>query len=57
MVLGKKVAIFDLEWGQKSGKNRPLEKGRKSPVINRRFSLDPLCPKFNLNWANISNRV
>ena len=28
MVLGKKVAIFDWEWGQ----NLALEKGRKSPV-------------------------
>ena len=30
MVLGKKMAIFDWEWGRDSG---PLEKGRKSPDI------------------------
>ena len=31
MVLGKKVAIFDWEWGQ----IRPLEMGRKGPVKGR----------------------
>ena len=32
MVLGKKVANFDWEWGP--NQMRPLEKGRKSPVLS-----------------------
>ena len=32
MVLGKKVDIFDWEWGQIGAEIRPLEKGRKSAV-------------------------
>ena len=35
MVLGKRVAIFDWEWGQ----NWTLEMGRKGPVFAN--SLDP----------------
>ena len=32
MVLAKKVAIFDREWGRNFG---PLEKGRKCPGVNK----------------------
>ena len=33
MVLGKKVAIFDWEWGPIGAEIRPLEMGRKSPGL------------------------
>ena len=35
MVFGKKVAIFDCEWGRANGAEiRSLEVGRKSPECN-----------------------
>ena len=36
MVLGKKVAIFNWEWGPEI---RPLEKGRNSPVFHMKCPL------------------
>ena len=38
MVLGKKLAIFDGEWGRINGAEiRPLEMGRKGPEIDHKI--------------------
>ena len=57
MVFGKKVAIFDWEWGRRA-ENRPLEKGRKCPgdvMANSVYpdETDPSCSSLSVQIFQI----